>query len=1104
MTSPNLGALLLSRGPRDAFPLTSLLPYLMCGRVHDLEPVHFLDDGALGFAVEFDIPAVDTQIGSEEVVSGFIDQALRALPAEVHWQWFVRISPHVESQLQLYLAPTSADPIAQTCASHYARRWRNAQKEGFFPEDPSVNFYPRSQSILIALKSQPVPALHSALSTILMGRDRSNALVSAFVEAARSLQSLLASHGINNSVVGADELANWIADLLFPWRRFDHPAVHTGLHSTREAIASLGHIDSLEFRGFRSVSGGVAAHHRVVSMLWHPHAVRAGMTNVLMQLRPHLCVSLTARALPAAVSMLRLKAQGLLNARSSNRFNEVESEARAEALRDVEHRLFADGERLIEGRVHVHLVEQSAEAAESAARVVCSSLRDLDIEAALEEDIGSSLILRGCLPFAIYEATERNLRRRRRFLSRDFADLHPAGGCWTGIPPLGGASQTAPEPVVMYSNSLGQALFLDPSKAERNPHALVVGQSGSGKSFFVHDYLLHLWRLPDLRLYLISIKPDYRKLALLLGRYVELNLDSADSLNPFVGPPTLENQARWFAALTLMITEGRSDRHLSRQQEIAMQESLLAASAPLWDSNRSRAVREMHLEDVCVELERSGAVGRDLAFRLFPYRRGPFRRLFNRPRTLGVDNRFIFFNLGNILRHSCSAAASFCVFSLIDQVMHDPALRAVPKGLVADEVWALVQDPFAAAILERSLKAYRSLGGFALPIVQDPRDLDTPAGRVILVNTATKIILPMDRSGQDEISRFVRLNDRELDLVRNLRLVKRRFSEFFVSIEGIHSAKGLVIPDPLRYAISTTDPADEAELDRLYHESGDMLQTVRKFASEMPYGVRGRPSTLQSHGLIRWKLLVYLFAATIPIAVACVLLSNRIRSLPGGTPETLTADRERTAEDVARLLTTNPSLESRNNAVPTGPIPQEPEVSSADKSASLRLQSHQESDEKLEALTKSLRTLSDASNIDNSAATPPSALIPAPTGGFLEKPPRATQPIPDHIETASSKAAGDPLDDLLLQSTLLTLESAPFPWKLLEIRLNDKQATARLARAETASQPDGVWLEPGDSLAAGWMLVGVGEDSATLLSADGKFVRLPVSAPAARQEVGGP
>jgi len=401
------------------------------------------------------------------------------------------------------------------------------------------------------------------------------------------------------------------------------------------------------------------------------------MLNTLPLLRPCLSISLSGRVMATSTSTLRLKAQSLLNLRSANRFNEVETQARTEALNDVERRLFSEGERLIEGRLQVHVMEPTAEAAEDAARAVCNHLRELEIEATLEEDIGSSLILRGCLPFAIFEATERKLRRRRRFLSRDFADIHPAGGCWKGLPPSGRRHCAMPEPIVMYSNPVGEGLFLDPSKAERNPHALVVGQSGSGKSFFVHDYLLHLWRLPDIRLYLISIKPDYRKLALLLGRYVELTLDSTESLNPFGGAPTLENQARWVAALRLMLTEGLPSQRLSREQEIALQESVVAASVRNWDAERGRAIRETILEDICLELERrAGAVGRDLSFQLYPYRRGPFRRLFNRARTLSAEDRFVFFNLGNILRQPCSAAVSFCVFSLIDEIMHEPSLRA--------------------------------------------------------------------------------------------------------------------------------------------------------------------------------------------------------------------------------------------------------------------------------------------------------------------------------------------------------------------------------------------------------------------------------------------
>jgi hypothetical protein len=50
----------------------------------------------------------------------------------------------------------------------------------------------------------------------------------------------------------------------------------------------------------------------------------------------------------------------------------------------------------------------------------------------------------------------------------------------------------------------------------------------------------------------------------------------------------------------------------------------------------------------------------------------------------------------------------------------------------------------------------------------------------------------------------------------------------------------MLIPDPLRYAISTTDPADEERLERYYRDCGDMFEAVRRFAAEAPFGLIAR------------------------------------------------------------------------------------------------------------------------------------------------------------------------------------------------------------------------------------------------------------------------
>jgi hypothetical protein len=377
--------------------------------------------------------------------------------------------------------------------------------------------------------------------------------------------------------------------------------------------------------------------------------------------------------------------------------------------------------------------------------------------------------------------------------------------------------------------------------------------------------------------------------------------------------------------------------------------------------------------------------------------------------------------------------------------------------------------------------------------VQDPRDLDTPAGRVILVNTATKVILPMDRSGQDEISRFVRLNDRELDLVRDLRLVKRRYSEFFVSVEGVHSAKGLLIPDPLRYAISTTDPSDETELDRLYRQTGNMLQAVCQFSRDMPYGIRTRGKNASpSHGRASWTLLIAILTTVIAMVLLLAWPRPSVRNPPTPTPESQIADRERAAEQAARLLTTAPPAVDPDR--PSQSAPERPKDRSAggaetppapDRSA--------KTIQDLQALARSLSIAPQHPHeeLDMGAGGRHSHSI-APIGPK----PAPRLPIPDRIEEASSDSDRDPLQDVSLQANVVTLSPTLFPRELLEVRASQAPPQARIGKGGGAAPSEGAWFEPGDSPVPGWMLVNIGPDYATLMSSHGNLVQLSVAGPA--------
>jgi hypothetical protein len=59
-------------------------------------------------------------------------------------------------------------------------------------------------------------------------------------------------------------------------------------------------------------------------------------------------------------------------------------------------------------------------------------------------------------------------------------------------------------------------------------------------------------------------------------------------------------------------------------------------------------------------------------------------------------------------------------------------------------------------------------------------------------------------------------------------------------MDGLRSAKGLLIPDAMRYAVSTTDPRDEAQIFSLEAELGSMEAALTHFARHHAFGM-GHP-----------------------------------------------------------------------------------------------------------------------------------------------------------------------------------------------------------------------------------------------------------------------
>ncbi len=839
----------LDHGPmvKDYIP-----PYFIPLKMGRAGTIQLLEDGSFGVVWQISVAATETMGDGEAIVSECMSKIIAAIPEGLSAQIIPLRTSSVAKFIDAYQNTAGKDEFAQIFATETANRWLNARKNGFFPEDPDVNFTPVDQDLVMTLRSTPFKwagglkffeslAGSFSLKSIEKRLDAKLAKrITAFNRACRILERQISAVGLDYKRANSDELLSIIQKMFYPDRDRVSPAPRYRpgdvLGDTVGAMGGMALCDS----GIKTGE----THFRIVTMTTQPTAYYSGMMSELTRDFGDIIVIANIYMPNQMLATAALKAQSFIASRMATALNRVENEEANKSIDLAQARAY-QGEKMVSVMFGVIVQGATAEDADDKADQICGFLRMRNMEANVETVIGSNVILYS-YPLAQNKKSNYWLARHRRLLSTDLADLIPAGGAWEGVTKnlfdrdvnLKDGDMEAMPPV-MYASRWGNPLFINPALAESNPHFLVVGGSGSGKSFFVHDYIKQIWRLSNVRATLISIKPDYKKLSNILGKYVEIDLDDPVSINPFGGKPTKTNQAFWTTALVQMITQGKNTNEIDKLDEELLASSALEASTANYHEDSATIIRETLLSDILTVLRTKGVRGETLASKMAAYEHGQFSKLVNRPRGITAEDRFTFFNLAKLSGMACQGFVVLSLFHYINDIMYDPQYVGQLKIVGIDEIWSLLKDDYSANFLDTSFRAYRSLGGQAFAVSQRLADFDSPVGRAILANTATKYILPQSENELGSLGSYIPMSGNDLGLVRSLRLKKRRYGEFYVSMEGLPATVGRVVPDAMSYALSTTDPTDTSIYNRLLIEQGgDNMGTLKRFVREYPFGIR--------------------------------------------------------------------------------------------------------------------------------------------------------------------------------------------------------------------------------------------------------------------------
>jgi hypothetical protein len=422
------------------------------------------------------------------------------------------------------------------------------------------------------------------------------------------------------------------------------------------------------------------------------------------------------------------------------------------------------------------------------------------------------------------------------YSTRHLVRLLPLFGQPTNLPPekaIGALFQTA-------SRSLFNWIAPDESLFA-NPHRLIIGGTGSGKSA-LEDEILIAMRRRRARAVIIDLGGSFANFCEASGgAYVDYNINSrANRINPLWLPPgtvpdpeVLRSRALWLESLVM-----ERGRRLSGDDLVVLEGALRRAY--FRDLNAQVLLRDVRA--VLLRDER-GAV---LAHRLSVWcEDGSLANLFDGASQIDLSAPVVVFDLKRVMADQRDADLSRVIFNSIVGTVSGLSLEqgGDPKFLTFDEAGVMLKDEATAEFMEYCFRTLRKTGVAVCAISQGLEDF-LVNGRVrnAFVGAADNLFV-LKQDNQDKarvIAQEKNLSAAELGYIQSVNTVPGSHAEFLVIQKTPHGQRTLHLVSgstPLKYAFTANSPEDRREMHRMIQGGLARPEAVRRFAGAHPRGI---------------------------------------------------------------------------------------------------------------------------------------------------------------------------------------------------------------------------------------------------------------------------
>lgn len=435
------------------------------------------------------------------------------------------------------------------------------------------------------------------------------------------------------------------------------------------------------------------------------------------------------------------------------------------------------------------------------------------------------------------DEAECGLQRGTTMKAKNAATLAHVQGDWRGSAPIQGGLLA-----LNRRGALATLNLFDTYKSNYN--AVMAASSGSGKSFMVNEMIVDFLARGGIARVIDAGRSYYNTAEVMGGQNVVFDREKGFCINPFSSIYTEADLQEDMDTLVMLIAQmafpfGFGQDANSGESKPYEYRCIEAAIEKMWAVKKEAlSVRDLadyfssHQEEKLCKISqqlRPWAYGRYASWMV-----GQANIIFNNPfLVLELDDLSDEPELQSIVLNLILAKISREMYLSAKQELSEHG-RPLPKLIVIDEAWDLLNRPNTGAFIEKAYRRARKYACAVLIVTQSFTDCDkTSAARTALENANWIISLVHDVGALEKATEknLLTISPYSKAMIKGLQKTDS-YSEFYVINKSV-KGEGLyrLIVDPAAYWMYTTEAAERSQLNALIKQGVSLDEAIQQLAN---------------------------------------------------------------------------------------------------------------------------------------------------------------------------------------------------------------------------------------------------------------------------------